>query len=102
MTDLFTTVIKTKDMKDPKWVWPVVGTIIGLWVACIIWLLLVVIDWENDNMQKVWIDYEVKILDKDKVVLYKTEDVSDSIVFRCDTGMFSGVQAIEKLEYKLP
>ena len=60
------------------------------------------ITWENNNKVPVWVQYEVKILDKDKVVFYKSHDVSDSLVFKCNTDIFLGTQAIEKLEYRLP
>ena len=58
--------------------------------------------WENANMVPIWVEYEVKILDKDKVVFYKSHDVSDSLVFRCRSDIFLGTQVIEKLEYRLP
>ena len=76
-----------------------------LWCAIICLVVLGVRSawsWEDDHLVKVWVDYEVKILDKDKVVFYKSCDVQDSLVFKCNTHIFEGTQVIQKLEYRLP
>jgi len=71
-------------------------------LAFMIFALPAVCRWERVNKIEVWVPYEVKILDKDKVVFFRSQDVSDSLVFRCNTDIFLGTEAIEKLEYKLP
>jgi len=62
-----------------------------------------VITWEDANMIEVWVDYEA-IVDQDKVILYKSHNPQDSMVFRipCTNNPFKGVKCIEKLEYRLP
>ena len=80
-----------------------IGTLLILFfIVFVSWIVREVVLYENNNLIPVWVDYEVKILDKDKMVFYKSRDVSDSLVFRCNTDIFLGTQAIEKLEYRLP
>ena len=61
------------------------------------------VKWEINNMVEVWVEYEA-IVHENKVILYKSHDVEDSIVFRMPgtVNPFEGIQSIEKLEYRLP
>ena len=68
----------------------------------IIFLIGKAVKWENNNMIEVWVDYEVDYLDLDKIILYRSTDVSDSMIFKCPQNIFFGVEVIQKLEYKLP
>jgi len=88
---------------ERKYMWYLTYAVIII-MGCIIVLgIKKVIEYENVNLIEVWVNYEA-ITDQDKVILYKTHDPSDSIVFRipCTNNPFKGVECIEKLEYRLP
>lgn len=70
--------------------------------ATAITAVVMAVKWEDKNQIEVWVDYEVKILDKDHVIFYNACNMSDSLVFRLHSDIFLGTQGIQKLEYRLP
>ena len=71
-------------------------------IAFALFAIPVISRWENTNRIEVWVEYEVKILTPDKVVFYKAHNVQDSMVFKLNSDIFKGTEAIHKLEYRLP
>lgn len=83
----------------------VIPIVLILMFGVIIFTLFKIATWENANKIPVWVEYEVKILDNpNQVVLYKSHDIQDSMVFRIpgEQNPFKGIEAIEKLEFRLP